>query len=204
MHGIKVTGIRIGIGKGKNLAAHICQRTGLLIGAGHDQIGLVKRLALIERHGHQPQVILVAHIGVAAQPGEIKFLIMQHIDDRVITAALNENDGSAQAVLKVKTPFVVESRLMIQKHRGQVRCESASGGLFLPPATQLRKTRPATAGGESDCSEYFSESSSRAVGWVSAGTAGVAMSRAPDPWSAAAHDFHMPSMPISFSKMWRL
>ena len=83
---------------------------------------------MVEWHCNEPEVLLVAYIRVATQPGKIELPLAQHINYLAITAALYEYDGAFQMAFHVFAPIVDKGRLVVQKDGRQSYAYRRLGG----------------------------------------------------------------------------
>jgi hypothetical protein len=117
-----------GIGVGEDLAPQVGPlRHGRLlprVRPGADQVRLVGRLPLVKRHGEQSQIGLVAHVGIAADPGRVQLACEQQVQDRLVRIADREHHTGANALRQVVRPARQEGRLVGQDHGRQADPQS--------------------------------------------------------------------------------
>ena len=87
--------------------------------ARHDQVGLVERLLVIERHDNERQAIPVLDEGEAADPCRVELAGEQEGRDLLIGATLDQIDRLAQRFFQIDLHLVQQRDVRIEKDRSQ-------------------------------------------------------------------------------------
>ena len=109
-------GVGVRIGVGEQLTLQVCVAARDVVRARDDEIGLIERLAVIQRHSQQPHAGAVGDIGIAAHPREIQLIVVDQRGDFAVAAALHEYGSAVQTLLEVPAPVVEKADLVLEDH----------------------------------------------------------------------------------------
>lgn len=89
-----------------------------------DDVGLVKRLAAIERNGEQGQLVLVLDIRIVANPGGVELTRQKHGGDLVVGATLDQRDRPREPSRDIALHHREKLDVVIQKQGSKAETES--------------------------------------------------------------------------------
>jgi hypothetical protein len=118
--GTRVAGVRVRIGECEHPPFEIGKRSNGTVTV-YDDVGAVERRSLEDRHGEQFEKIRIPllHEGIAADPGEIELARFQKAHDFPVRPRLNELDGTADLLVQIGGPTVIELQILPHHDRRQ-------------------------------------------------------------------------------------
>ena len=123
----EIAGVGVRVREGVNLTTQIGERP-LVTGRTADEVGLVERLPAPDRNGKEREVVAVAHVGIAADPGRVDLPGEQHRGDFLIGPPLNQLHPSAERFLEVAADQCQQFLIVGQEDRGQAEAQTGIVG----------------------------------------------------------------------------